>query len=125
MKITLTIPDELYEVYERHGKGDAPAAIKAQLDKFKDVPPAERTLTVWGNDRLALEKIIQTTVESPERLLAFLRNAGSVKIGHVERIFSPAEMIRINTQAQFHGRTPREYVEMTANEALDYLFDRI
>lgn len=125
MKLTLTIPDALYEQYERHGKGDATTAITAQLDKFKEIPPAERTLTVWGNDRLALERIIQTTVESPARLLSFLRNCGSVKIGPIVREFSPSEMIRIGDQAKFHGWTEAEYVKYTVDQALDYIFDRI
>lgn len=125
MKITLTIPDDLYDTYERHGKGNAEVAIKAQLDKFKDIPPAERTLTVWGNDRLALEKIIQTTVESPARLLAFLRNCGSIKIGPVERIFSPDELVRLGDQAKFHGRSESEWLKFTAEQALDYIMDRM
>lgn len=122
MKVTLTIPDELYDLYEARG---GVAEMAKTLTRFKDVPSTERCLTVWGKDRLDLEKVVQTTVESPDRLLNFMRNMGSVKIGPVERIFSPSELIRIGDQAKFHGWTPDAYMRYTVDQALDYIFDRI
>jgi len=122
MKVTLTIPDALYETYEARG-GDA--EMVKTLTRFAEVPSTERCLTVWGADRLALEAVMQTTVETPKRLLDFLRNCGSVKIGAIERIFSPSELIRIGDQAKFHGWTPEAFMKYTADQALDYIFDRI
>ena len=121
MKVTLTIPDTLADVYE--ARGGTSEMVKT-LTRFAEIPSAERCLTVWGADRLALEKIMQTTVESPKRLLDFMRNMGSVKIGPVERVFSPSELIRLGDQATFHGWTPEQYVKMTADEAINYLMDR-
>lgn len=122
MKITLTIPDELYDTYDK--RGGAAEMVKT-LTRFAEVPSTERALLVWGKDRLALEAIMQTTVETPKRLLDFLRNCGSIKVGPVERIFSPSEIARLGDQAKFHGRTEAEWLRFTAEQALDYIMDRM
>lgn len=122
MKVTLTIPDELFETYEKRG---GTKEMLATLTRFADVPSTERALVVWGKDRLQLEAIMQTTMESPKRLLDALRNCGSIKIGPVERIFSPSEIARLGDQAKFHGRTEAEWLSYTAEQALDYILDRM
>lgn len=130
MKITLNIPDEVFETYEKQGvtpnKTYTPKEeIEARIVRFAGVSRHDRALIVQGDDRKKLEEFFQTTVETPERLLKFIKNMGMVKIGHVERVFTPDELLRLETQAKFHGWTSEKFIELTVNEALDYAFQRI
>ncbi len=126
MKITINIPDAIYDTYEKRvGEGAVVAEIEKTAVRFAAVPSGERTIVIWGADRLKLEGIFQTTIDSPEKLYQMLRNVATLKIGIIERVFSPNEVIRLQDQARFHGWSEQKFLELTSNEALDYVFNRL
>jgi len=125
MKLTIDIPDDLYELYEKQALTTGKEEVENRLLRFKDVPRDDRALVIFGDQRRQLEGIFQTTLESFDRLIAQIKNLGSVKIGPIERVFTPSEIIRLQDQARFHGWSEVDYMKLTVDEALDYVFNRM
>lgn len=130
MKITINVPDDLFEQYEAQGVTpnrtySAKDEIEARLIRFVGVSRHDRALVIQGDDRKKLEEFFQTTVETPDRLLKFIKNMGSVKIGNVERVFTPDELLRLESQAKFHGWPTERFIAHTVGEAFDYMMERI
>lgn len=126
MKLTINVTEALYAVIEeRVGEGNVEKEVEKLVYKFGGIPSGERTITIWGKDRLLLEGIFQTTIDDSTKLYQMLRNVASLKIGTIERVFSPSEVIRLTDQARFHGWTVEKFLELTSNEALDYVMDRM
>jgi hypothetical protein len=132
MKVTITVPDEQYDQFTKEAETASKwkavttqEVIEAKLTRFAAIPNSERALVVWGPDRLKLEAVFQTTVETPERLYNMIRNVATLKIGVVERVFSPSEVIRLQDQARFHGWSEEKFLKLTSEEALDYVFNRL
>lgn len=120
MKVTIQLDDDAYAQYKKQSKtrDDAGAReeIKARLVLFKDCSRDERHLLLVGDDRREVERLVQTTVETPERLIREIANLCTYRIGLVERTFTAEELIRIHAQAEFHGMAPEDYIKMTVEE---------
>jgi len=126
MKVTITLPDTVYEAIEaRVGVENVGKELAKTIERFGHVPAGERALVIWGADRLKLEGVFQTTIDDAAKLYNMLRNTASLKIGIIERPFSPSEIIRLQDQARFHGWSEQKFLELTSNEALDYVMNRM
>ncbi len=106
MKITLQLPDDLYEAYERHlpkalsGQATTEDLIVAQLDRFKDVSPQDRAVVLHGKARVRLEAILSGgTISSGDDLLQKVERLASIEVGEVKVPFTPGELQNIRTYA--------------------------
>lgn len=126
MKLTIQLDDEVYE--QALEKYKTKAAVEKLLVKgfevLNEVAPGDRYFIVHGEDRRGIEKIVQTTVASGKEVLRHLGNMSSVQIGSVTRTFTADELIRLKSQAAFHGWTPEKYMALTSDEAIRYVMDR-
>lgn len=116
MKVNITIPDELYEVYiKKFGVPNAFARMRAAIEAFQGVDKNDRVILIASDDRRAIEAVFQTTIDNSAKLVKLIQNLNVVKLGNVEMSFTADELARIEMQAAFHGRTPdvftREMVE--------------
>lgn len=128
MKVTMSIPDETYEAFQKQVKGKGEAAVRdeilARIERFKDVPPSDRVLVLKADERRQLERLFQTSVTSAADLISKVRKLCSVTFGSLEIPFTYDEMVRLRTQASFHGWEPEAFVTMVSNELKDRFFDR-
>lgn len=127
MKLTIQLDDDVYEqALEVHkNKAGVEKAILKGFGLIKDIDPNERFFIITGEVRKGIEKVVQTTVADGPSVLRHLINMSKVKIGSVDRSFTADELIRLNTQAAFHGWTPERFLELTSDEAIRYVMDRI
>ena len=69
MKITLTLPDELYDSL-KHQVGDdgrkVPNLIRECLERCGSLSHTSRPIILNVEHRLALEEILESTINSPE-----------------------------------------------------------
>lgn len=117
MKLSLQIPDDLYDVYaEAAGRlnGEATAAhmIAAQLDRFKHVDPVDRVLVVDSKSRDSLEHILSGgQLTDGANLLKKVQSLADIKIGSIKVSFTPGQLRMIKTFAARHGRSIQEMTE--------------
>lgn len=127
MRVILQLDDDAYDAALK--LLGSKSAVERQLvrawDAFAEVAADDRAFVVHGKQRQAIEKVVQTTVASAGDIVRHLSNMSKVKIGSVERLFTADELIRLETQAKFHGWTPEKFLELTSDEAIRYALDRI
>lgn len=98
MRVTLTIPDEVFEKYKAMG-GGAEVMMVEQLVKYQGVSPRQRGLMFTHKQRQDLEGLLNTHIESPEQLMKPIREALSVKVQGVEVTLDAATIGRIKQEA--------------------------
>ena len=126
MKIVLDLPEATVAKYESQAPdGSAGSEMCRRLTSFANVPVDDRALVISGDNRRKLEAAFQTTLDDFDKLYQLVTNMNSLKIGPVERAFSVDELARLREQAHFHGWSEEDYMKLTVNEALDYIFQRI
>lgn len=106
MKLTLQIPDELYECYASHlekalaGKATIEDVLAHQLEKFKDVSPSDRVVVVLPPDRSRLEALLGGgSLVTSRDLAEKVQRLADIQIGEVRVDFSPGELQNIRTYA--------------------------
>lgn len=126
MKITINIPESVVAILEeRVGLDKVADEAERLVYRYCGVPADDRAVLISGEARKQLEAILQTTVDDGAKLVSMLKNMGSLKIGTIERVFSPSELVRLQDQARFHGWTEEKFLKMTSEEALDYIMNRM
>jgi hypothetical protein len=86
---------------------------------------AERVITLRGKDRQDLERVFQTTIESPAQLIDKVKRLCTVKIGEVERTFTHDELARIDMQAQFHGKNREQFLLFMLDEIVGRMLEMV
>jgi hypothetical protein len=114
MKLTLTLPDDLAETYQKEAEAaqlSLESVIGRRLLRFKDFKNAERIIVLAGKDRQAIEAIFQIPIEQPADLVRKCQNLAKVGFGPVHREFSPGEMIRLRERAGFLNWPVEKFIE--------------
>jgi hypothetical protein len=132
VKIELNIPDDLYERLVSRSKAGKHEQLKINnhirkvLQDFVDVGrDGTRYFIVEGDMRRQLEKVFQTTIETPDQLVRKVQNLSRVGIGNVERPLTDGESIQMEEQANFWGQTPAEFIKTTMERVLDETLNRV
>jgi ATP-dependent exoDNAse (exonuclease V) alpha subunit len=129
MKVTFFLDDAIYEQIKKQAADKTAEGVRKELKnriiRFADVAPRDRAIVVTGAARQELEKVFQTTVNDSMDLLRKVKSLCYFKIGTVERCFTAGELARLQEQAIFHGWNAEQWLEMTSNEAIDYLFGKL
>jgi hypothetical protein len=118
MIVTLSMPDELYNVYVKHNPQNPHKGIVKQLERFKDVPLPSATLIFSPEDMARMAELTKTCTESPSQLLDLLERALSIKVGDVNVPLTESQCGRLEQYAFFYGKTVPEYLTMRLNESL-------
>lgn len=126
MKLTLSIPDELYESLGKSaGSAKIEAHILRTLKAFGELDLAQRPLILTPDQRRGVEEVFRTTIGSADELITKLRHLALFTIGPVERVLDSNELAVLREQAHFHGSEPEAYLRFVANEVIDRCLDRI
>lgn len=118
--VTVHIPDSVWEDYAEYNANAPEAAMKQQLIRFAKVNPTQRVLVVPSAQRVELEALVGQQVETVDELVAHIRRLCVVSVGGAEVPVSKNQMIRLNEQARFFGKDPKEYLREQALNALAY-----
>lgn len=113
MKLTISIPDELYEKLKTCNKKDWPVE-KTAADLLAAFPLdlRDRYLLLTPTERKELERILACPIYEAKELIKRVANRASVTIGHVRLSPTDAQMHRLAARAKANNKTP----EQEANE---------
>lgn len=106
MRVTLQIPDELYDAYAAHlqpplnGHASPEDLMISQLERFKTVSPQDRAVIVANRDRIRLEEILSGgTLRDSADLVKKVEGLARLEIGEVKVTFTPGELNNIKVFA--------------------------
>jgi hypothetical protein len=114
MRLTLSIPDDLYDRYADRtgGKATVEDLLISQLERFKEVNPMDRVLVVLPKERAALEaKLSGGNLRDGADLLQKVEALAAIEIGGVKVDFSPGELRNIKTFATKNQRPVQKAIE--------------
>ncbi len=117
----LKVPDETYEIYSDYNRADPKAAMAAQLNRFRAVDPTSRILLIPKNERIELERLLGTDLESAAQLVTLVKNLLAVRVGGAEVILTKDQAQRIAEQAKFQGLTTQEYIQVQGEWAMQHV----
>lgn len=117
MKINVTIPDEVYEVYiHKYGVAKMREKMTSAIVAFKDVDDKDRYIFLAGDDRRAVEAIFETTIGDGKQLAKLCQRLRNVGLGDVQIPFQSDELERLKMQAGFHGKSLDNFISDLAQE---------
>lgn len=126
MKVNVSMPDELFEKYVvKYGLPGTYARMRAAIELCQDLEKDDRAVILCGDNRRAIEKVFQTTVDNPEKLVKLTQNLSRVALGGVDMEFTSAQLERLQMQATFHGRTLEQYIRETVIELRDAMLEKV
>lgn len=125
MKVNLSMPDSLYEkMVIRFGIPQCYRKMTNAIELCQDIEKEDRVVLLCGDARRAIEKVFQTTLDSPEKLVKLVQNLSRVAIGDVDIEFTADQLERLKAQAGFHGRTLEVYMRETIDELKAAMLER-
>lgn len=109
MKLTLTIPDALYETLKEvtPNTKTVEATATAILSAFP-VDLRERPVLISNSHRKSLEKLLNAPLPTAAELITRVQNLSSIHIGAVRLEPTPAQLRRLADRAKKNKRTPQE-----------------
>lgn len=124
MRVTLNLPDDLYQQLEKQAADKTKPAvnkrIKAILSTFNDVEEAgDRYIIIKGKHRREIEAILQGTAHTADELTTKIKNMSTVSVGEHDMPFTVEETRQIQAQAAFWGEDTDVYVKRIVKEAFD------
>jgi hypothetical protein len=126
MVVNLKMSDEIFEHYvKKYGLPKTYQRMKAAIEAFKDVDESDRYIFLHGEARLAIEAVVQTTIDDGRKLAKLIKNMSMFKIGGVEISFTDDELARLDMQATFHGRDRDTFVREMATEIKSRMLEQI
>jgi hypothetical protein len=109
MVVTLSMPDELYQTYVKMNPANPAKGIVKQLERFQDIQQDRRVVFIYGPDLVEMQRLAGRTVESPEQVVALVKDALSINVGDFKVALTEGQRKRLKQNAHFFGRTPEEY----------------
>lgn len=119
MVVTITIPDEVYQLYAAFNPANPRQAIQKQLERFKTVSTSERVLIISGEDRKSIEKLHGTPIEDAGTLAEWLGELTALNLGGDVIAIREGQRKRLMSEALFYKRVPAEYIKERFKQALD------
>lgn len=114
MKLTLTIPDDVFEAYVKQaGRATFEELVVNDLTWASATPAKDRWLLLTPADRRLLEQALGgLPVADFDHLITRLRNLAGVRLGKEQRFsFTPAQLAEIHRRAARLGHDPEIEVE--------------
>jgi hypothetical protein len=116
--LSLSIPDELHQVYIKYFPQNPQKGMAKQLERFKDVDPAARAIVFAGEDLKNLQILTGGTVETPNQVIECLRKAISLDIAGVSVALNEGQAKRAASLANFFNKTMKQFLTDTVKDAL-------
>lgn len=126
MLLNFKVPDTIFEKYvKNHGLPKAYNVMRGWIELMADIDPKDRYVMLGGDQRRAVEAIFQTVIDTPEKLVKLVTRLNNFKIGDVQVNFTDDELMRMDQQAQFHGRTRQQFMFEMADEIKNRMLENI
>ena len=111
--LTIRLSDETLLKYGTYQPESPEGAIERQLERFKDLDPGERALTLGVEDLTQLQTALGVQVEKPVDLVrAILKHVGTgVNL-------SEWQQKRLEQAAGFHKQEPKEFLKSVVGKAV-------
>lgn len=116
MKITLSIPDDLFDIYAREAAErltDPGNVIRQRLIKAVGLDPRERPIILTGGQVMQQieERLGGGNLRDGQDLLNKITKLASVKFGEHEFKITPGQFRELAFRATKTGRTPEQLIE--------------
>lgn len=126
MLVNLKMDDATFEAYvNKYGVPNCYTVMKRAIELYQVVDKSDRVIMVAGKERQALEAVFHTTIDDAAKLVKLAQNVTRVGLGDVHMDFNPEELARIAMQAEFHGRTPQQYIVEMVSEIKDRMLEKV
>lgn len=136
MKVTITIPDDVYDSYLGHAEKvqgtsgkhvvSTEHLIESQISRFQHVSPADRVIVVDSQSRERLETILQGgALRDSKDLVKRVELLASLEIGQVRVDFTPAQWEELKNRAIRNNRTVQQIAEATVMDMEPIFFDHL
>lgn len=125
MKVTLQLPDEICESYQRFGRPGQELAeiLQAQLLRFASCDPKIRLLFVPHEQLKQLETLTtKIPLTTPDDLVRRVANLAEVSIGGIRFKWTASQYRDLQEKAKRWRITPAEYAERVVREIESLFF---
>lgn len=116
--ISLSIPDELYEVFVKQSPQNPHKAIVKHLDKFKDFKFSDRAIVLSGDELSEVQRAAGKTVETPAELLKLVKEALSIDVEGMKIKLTEGQRTRLQHMATFFNQPVEAYGAEKVRKAL-------
>lgn len=126
MIINFKVPDNVFEEYvKQFGIPKCYNVMRQWIEQMKGIDPKDRFVMLGGDQRRAVEAIFQTIIDTPDKLVHLVTRLNNFQIGDVKIDFTDDEMMRMDQQAKFHGRTRQEFMQEMATDIKNRMLEQI
>lgn len=116
--ISISIPDDLYEVFVAQNPQNPHKAIVKHLDKFKEYKFSDRAIVLSGKDLEEVQRAAGKTVETPQEVVSLVRDALSIDIEGMKVPLTEGQRTRLRQMASFFDQPVEEYGAMKMKDAI-------
>lgn len=122
MKVTFSLPDDLYEQYEARATGSTVnVLIKETLERFVDAPPIkDRPILIDAADRRRIESVLDSTAEDGDAVATLVERLASMELGEFSYQFTVDQLTRLEEQADSYGIGLQQYLELAMERFWDW-----
>jgi len=128
MRVTIQMPDELYELYVARAEkvGARPTSYIAEFfHTFQDVDMADRILIIHKTQRVRLEALFGAQIAGADDLVRKVERILSLQIEAVEIDFTPGQKSEINRIAARNNISYKEQVKRTVKSMESMFFSHL
>lgn len=120
--ISISIPDELYDVFVKQNPQNPHKAIVKHLEKFKEFKFSDRAVVLSGRELEEVQRAAGKTVETPQELLKIVQEALSIDVEGMRIQLTEGQRTRLRHMASFFQQPVEEYGAAKVKEALTAQF---
>jgi len=126
MIINFKVPDAVFETYVKSfGLPRAYNVMRTWIETMKDIDPKDRYVMLGGDNRRAIEAVFETIIDTPEKLVRLVTRLNNFKIGDIQVNFTDDELMRLDQQAKFHGRTREVFMAEMATDIKNRMMETV
>lgn len=126
MQLRFNIGDSLYEQFVlKFGVQGTYQRMRKILEEMVSVDPNDRYIIITGDPRRAIEKVFETTLDTPEKLVKLIQRLNEVSVEGVAMTFTTEELARIDQQAVFQGKTREAFLLNMLSDVKNYMLDQV
>ena len=120
--ISISIPDDLYDVFVAQNPQNPHKAIVRHLEKFKEFKFSDRAIVLSGKELEEVQRAAGKTVETPEQLLGLVKDALSIDVDGMKVQLTEGQRSRLRHMASFFQQPVEEYGAAKLREAISAQF---
>ncbi len=118
MVVTISIPDELYQVYTKFNPQNPSKAIVKQLERFQTVAPSDKAIVLGPNEQKELVGITNYALDSASQLVEAFKKAISIDVAGVNVPLTEGQRKRLEANAKFFNKSVPEFLTARVKEAV-------